>query len=347
MNDIRIQDLPTEHYARFLEKTPHSVFHRPAWLEAVQITYGLRIRLLGYFRGDTLVAVTPLMGRRIGPFMLWGAPLRKCATPPATTFCSPAAHATVLLPHLHGWVQKERFGFFQATIPSNAMPDPFAPSLIEPLDNLEVDLRPPLKEIWKSMSEFPRRCVRKAVRKGVHVHWRHGLNFLNIQQALVRSTYERQGIRPNVSQRLYEELLNKRREVGVRVLCASFKGKIVAAIWAFADTEKCYYWDAASLEVARDLNANHLIVWCLIRWARRNGLQKLDFVGTSVGGRGGSRPGIGRFKQSMGGRPIQYSLVYNHSSSVRIAFKIYRFINKLKFNLNILGKNIVNYVNLS
>ena len=183
----------------------------------------------------------------------------------------------------------------------------------EPLDNLELDLQPAIEETWKSLSELPRRCVRKAVRMGVRIHWRSSEAMLATQEELVSATYDRQGIRPNIPQRLYRELLARRKDIGLRVLSATHSGKTVAAIWVLSDTRTCHYWDAASLEDARELNANHLQVWCLIRWAYRRGLKKLDFVGTSSGGRAGTRPGIARFKRSMGGQPVEYRILYWYS----------------------------------
>lgn len=333
MVDITIRELSQEEYATILEQVPHSAFHRPAWLDVIARVYKLRIRLLGYMRDSQLCAVTPLMGRRIGPLMLWGAPLRKCGTPPATPFCSPAEEAFALLPAFRLWCAKQHFGYLQVTLPAKNEVQTTASERIEPLDNLELDLKQPLEELWKSLSELPRRCVRKAVRAGVTVHWRHGSAFLPIQESLLHDTYARQGLDPNFPIALYREILEKQRATNLHLLVAQRSRHIVSAIWAFKDGQTCYYWDAASMAEGRDLNANHLLVWCLIRWAHRQGLRTLDFVGTSVGGRGGSRPGIGRFKQSMGGRPVQYSILYHFSSLTRAAFCGYRWLTRLRLSL--------------
>lgn len=332
MDDIDLREITREDYAAFLENVPHSAFHRLAWLDAVASTFVLRVRFLGYFRSGSLIAVTPLTGRRVGPFLIWGAPLRKTATPPATPFCSPAFDAAALLPHLHKWVKRQRISFTQVTLPGRADPDPGDADRTEPLDNLELALDQPLETIWKRLAQ-QKSAVRKAVRSGVRVHWRGDSSVLGQQRALVAATYGKQGIHPNIPARLYEELLQHRDQVGLRVMCATHAGKTIAATWALADSSKCYYWDAAALQESRDLNANHLLVWCLIRWAHNRNLTALDFVGTSTGGRGGSRPGIGRFKQSMGGRPVEYRLVYWYSPPARVAFGCYRASSALRAKL--------------
>jgi len=202
---------------------------------------------------------------------------------------------------------------------------------IEPLDNLEIDLRQPLELLWKSISQ-QRTSVRKSVREGVRVCWRHEPALLETQELLLKDTYGRQGngMRPNFPPTLYRHALAARQSIGLRVLCASYRGKLIGAVWILADSEKCYYWDAATLHEARALNVNHLLVWVLIRWARRKGFKTLDLIGSSSGGRGGSRPGIGSFKQSMGGRSADYELVYWYSPLMRRALLAYRLFNRLR-----------------
>lgn len=336
MTEIRIRDIAAHEYAAFLADVPHSIFHGTAWLDAVAGTFDLRLRLLGYFRDEVLLAVTPLMGRRIGPFLIWGAPLRKSGTPPAVPFCSPTTLAPLLLRSLREWVARERLGFVQITVPGDMSAESSKSGESEPLDNLELDLQPAIEETWKSLSELPRRCVRKAVRMGVRIHWRSSEAMLATQEELVSATYDRQGIRPNIPQRLYRELLARRKDIGLRVLSATHSGRTVAAIWVLSDTRTCHYWDAASLEDARELNANHLQVWCLIRWAYRRGFKKLDFVGTSSGGRAGTRPGIARFKRSMGGQPVEYRILYWYSPLMHAAFVGYRLANRWGQRLRVL-----------
>lgn len=332
MVDTTIRELTREEYDAFLQTIPHSIFHKLAWLDVIACVYKLRIRTLGHMRDSQLCAVTPLMGRRIGPLMLWGSPLRKCGTPPATPFCSPAEEASALLPAFRQWAATQRFGYLQITIPTGSSLKTRESERIEPLDNLELDLDRPLESIWKDLAQ-QKTAVRKAVRSGVRIHFQTTLDFLRIQDDLLVATYERQKLQPNFPRSLYRAILGAREQNGLRLLSAVHQGRTIASIWTLTDTARCYYWDAASLPEARDLSANHLLVWCLIRWAHRKGLHTLDFVGTSIGGRGGSRPGIGRFKQSMGGRPVQYRILYRFSPLTRVAFFGYRWFNRLWLGL--------------
>jgi lipid II:glycine glycyltransferase (peptidoglycan interpeptide bridge formation enzyme) len=239
----------------------------------------------------------------------------------------------MLLPSLHGWIKSQRLNYAQITLPGSTVPPSDMADKIEPLDNLELNLQPSLEKLWKSLSTLPQRCIRKAVKAGVRIHWRRDSTLLADQRLLVAATYGRQGIHPNIPESLYETLLQHQSKTGLRVLCSTHGGKTVASVWVFTDTRKCYYWDAAALAESRDLNANHLLVWTLIRWAHRKRFQILDFVGTSVGGRAGSRPGIGRFKQSMGARAVEYRILYWHSPLMRLALDVYRRMQRLRARL--------------
>ena len=329
MVDIIIRDLPRKEYAAFLGTIPHSAFHRLAWLDAVARVYALRIRLLGYVRDSQLCGVTPLMGRRMGPLILWGAPLRKCGTPSATPFCSPTEQAAALLPVFRQWARKQRFGYLQITIPAEPELQTRKGERIEPLENLELDLDRPLESIWQALAQ-QKSAVRKAVRSGVRIHFRTTPNFLRIQDDLLAGTYERQKLHPNFPRSLYRSILETRKQNGLRLLSAVHQGKTIAAIWTFADDSRCYYWDAASLPEARDLNANHLLVWCLIRWAHKKGIRTLDFVGAGLGRVAGTRPGIGRFKRSMGAEPIPYIIFFWISPLAHVALSGYRLFHRLR-----------------
>jgi hypothetical protein len=333
MSDFEIREVAEEIYESFLETVRHSVFQSMVWLNIVKRVYKVEIRLLGYYRDDVLCAVTPLMKRRVGPVHIWGAPLRKCATPPTTPYCAPSNLGYELAPVLHQWIRSRHIRYMQLALPVSSVFN-ITDGKIEPLDNLELNLNQPLESIWKSISQ--RTSVRKAVRSGVRLCWRFDPDLLETHQLLLRDTYGRQGAseKANFPRELYSQLLNERQSVGLRVLCATHQGKVIGTAWILVDGEKCYYWDAATLNEARDLNANHLLVWTLIRWAHRKGFSTFDFVGPSSGGRGVSRPGIGRFKLSMGAHAVDYHLLYWYSPLMRAALLGYRKLNRLR-NLKI------------
>lgn len=331
MTHLEAQEISRDRYQSFLETVPHAVFHRLEWLAVMTSIYPIDILPLGYFCNDDLVAVTPLLRRRLGPLFLWGAPLRKCPVPAATPFCAPAKMSEVILPVLREWVRCHRIGYMQVTLPPPVDNAVFVANRVEILENLELSLSGPLEELWHSLSKKTRYTVRRAVKDGVKVHWHFSADILDTQALLLHDTYGRQGrgARPNYPLALYRALLEARQVTGLRILCATYGNRIIAAVWLFTDARKCYYWDAAASSEGRRFNTNHLLVWCLIRWARRRGLETLDFVGAGKG-RMGERPGIGRFKRSFGARPVEYRIVYWHSLALGTALTVYRALSRLR-----------------
>ena len=331
MSVAEIRVIPRAVYAEFLGSVAHSAFQRLQWLELIEKLYPIRIMPMGCFVEDRLVAVIPLMRRRLGPATLYGAPLRRCPVPPATSFCAPATAAAVAFDALEAWARHKGLGYLQLTYPSHSGSTPRGDG-VELLDNLELKVSRPLEELWQQLAKKTRYTVRRAFKDGVRLHWVHSTGFIETQSRLLRDTYSRQGgaTRSNYPLVLYRMLLEKRREAGLRVMYATAGGQVIAAAWILADAQRCYYWDAATATEGRRLNANQALVWCLVRWAHRHGFDTVDFVGTARGGRGGSRPGIGHFKRSMGAAPVEYHIVYWYSPVYRFALAAYRILSRLK-----------------
>lgn len=331
MSTAEIRQIPRAAYAEFLASVPHSVFQRMQWLELVERLYPIHIVPLGCFVEDRLVAVIPLMRRRFGPATLCGAPLRRCPVPPATPFCAPSTAAAGVLGPLEAWARRSGIGYMQVTYPSQGGAVPAGGDGVEVLDNLELRISRPLEELWQLLAKKTRYTVRRAFKDGIKLHWASGAAFIEAQSRLLHDTYSRQGndVRPNYPLAFYRALLDKQHETGLRVMYATRSGQVVAAAWILADARRCYYWDAATATEGRRLNANQALVWCLIRWAHKHGFDTVDFVGTARGGRGGSRPGIGHFKRSMGAEPVEYHIVYWYSPVYRLALAAYRALSRM------------------
>ncbi len=330
MSSLVAKKIDVATYQNFLAASNHSAFHRMEWVQLLVRCFKLKLVLVGFFSGDRLVAVSPVVGRRLGLIPIWGAPLRKIGTPAATPLCSPAEYCAEAGHALRIWARANNVAYLQATVPANIPVEGLHINRKEILYNLELDLTPPLEELWSTLAQ-QKSCVRAALRNGVRLHWKRGRALLDSLSPMLRDTYEKQGIEPNHPLRLYEEILERQNELGIGLLCATHQGQVISMIWTLHDSNTCYYWDAVSLNRARDVKANHLLVWCLIRWAKNRGLKTLDFVGGGIG-REGNRPGIGRFKQSMGAKPKTYNVFYWYNPLLGIALDIYRLLQRVKMS---------------
>ncbi len=332
MNALTTTIISHRTYSSFIEKVDHSAFHRIEWLKTIESYYSVELVTLGYYDGDQLIAVSPLQKKKIGPFTLWGAPLRKCAIPPSTPFCIPVEKSLDIIESFLGWCKNHNAKFLQITIPNGIDFTSIVTDNTEELNNLEMRLTEPLANIYKRLSKGTRWCIRKAVRQGVRLHWRSSIKVIDEQKLLLKDTYG--NIRNNASStypiEFYQTIFNKRDDINLRILSASHEGETVASLWVFVDKSTCYYWDAASRYKARDLYANHLLVWSLIKWAHKNNFKTFDFVGGGTGRQAGSRPGIGRFKRSMGATGKNYHIAYWYSPLLQFALKSYRSYSSIR-----------------
>lgn len=331
MTVLQAREIERSHYTEFLRQATSGAFQRLEWLEQVEHVYPVKLFTLGYFSGDELVAVTPLIRRRMGFFELWGSPMRQIPVPPTTSFCIPQEKGEAAWSALQVWAKQHGLAYLQVTLPPGVAVQLTRGLHLESVENIEIDLQQPIEQLWKNVSQLPKRCVRNAVRNGVKVHWKRGRGVLDDQVTLLEQTYTQQGLAPNFPLEFYRVLLEHKDQLGLRILCATHGGQCVAVIWVMTDSDCCYYWDAAALDEGRKLNANHLLVWSLIRWAKRNGFKTLDFVG--AGGRAGTKPGIKRFKMSMGGVETSRQILFRMTPLMRLALRGFRLMNTIKNHL--------------
>jgi hypothetical protein len=321
---LQCTEISRESYETFVNgHHGSSVFHGLAWLDAVTVAYRIDVKLLGLLDGEQLLGALPVFHRRMYGFNLYGSPLRQVGTPANLPLLAPESRKQDILDAIDQWVKRQGVGYFQLTWTLGSPPQ--LPSHIrqECFDNLEIDLSPSLQTLWNNLSSLPKRKIRNAVRHGIRLHWLHPEHILLEYTSLLQATYDVQGINPNYPLQMYRETATRLPAKSLRVLAATQHGVLLAAVWLLTDSQTVYYWDAASNQASRDTGSGHLLVWELIRWAKAHKLPKLDMVGTGAG-RGGSRPGIGRFKKSFGAQPVRLHVLYWQGGWLRLAFYFYR-----------------------
>ena len=339
-----IREISVVEYSDFIQHHPdRTVFHRVAWLEITARVYGSSIRYLGLFANDTLQGVCPVFVLRKFGFRFYGCPLPGHATPRLLPLI-PYDKREEALAAFDRWAKGNRLSHFQLCWkdPNARLP---RGTRAEILKNLEVPLGRTVEFSWKHVRPKARNEIRYAAyRHGVRIHWIRDKAFLTEYQRLLKSTYtQRQGIAPNFPLELYEELLNKRGSLNLRVVSATRRGRVVAAAWILFDNGRCYWWDGASDHEQRKLSANNLLQWEMLRWCTKRGFNTYDMVG--FGGRvkrgRGARPGITQFKESLGARAVDYAVIYWQTALMAVALASYRKVGGISDMLKRVWKNLV------
>lgn len=320
---VTVVELDEQSYADALrEFEQRSLFHSVAWQRMIAGVYGVRPVYWGLVRQGRLVGLLPLAKMRRAGIPLLGAPLPKMGTPRYFPLLRAESQESALQA-LDGWARAKGFPHLQIHWPQ-ILEAGAVGGRIERRDNLELAIGGSLDDLWKGVKSSCRTRVRHAVREGVRLHWPDPRRFLPAYLDLLRATYEAQGLSPNLPLAHYEAAIDSLADGHLRLLCASWQGRPVAAAWLLHDDRRCYFWDGASLPELNRLAANNLLQWEIIRWAWRRGLAAYDMVGGIESGRGGSRAGIGRFKQSFGSSSVAYSTIYWQRPWVKPLFQLYR-----------------------
>jgi len=319
---MELRRIPLSRYATFVAGAEdRSIFHTWDWLESIVGALAVAVEPLGLVHGEELLGVLPVLSRRVGPLRVRGWPLPGCATPPVPPLI-PEHLGQELVRAVSGWVRSNRVAHFQMCWPHELLALPRG-TWTETGQSLEVSIGPSLDEMWQRLRPPARRRVRHALRAGVRPHWVQNELFVRDYERLLESTYvRRQGIRPNYPSRLHRELLRRRDHLGLRVLAASRDGQLHAALWLLPSGSRCYFWDGAMDQAERATSASNLLHWEALRWCHQRGVAAYDLGG--VTGRGGARPGIARFKESLGASTRSHVTVYWQRPGLALALRIYR-----------------------
>lgn len=297
-------------------------FHSTEWHGLLKAAYNIRILYLGLFSDDQVVGVIPIMSRKIFGLYIYGMPLPQLATP---NDIFPLYNADIepseVLGTIDRWVKDKNWRHLQISWPADKKPLKHVREEIRSI--VEIDISRPVEMLWQQIKREGRNRIRYAVHNKIRIHLCASNRYLDEYPRLLHFTYNvSQGIRPNISPSLLDEIRKRKAELPLKVFTATYNDKVVAMLWIFFDEDTCYFWEGASDATGKMLAANHLLHWEVIRWAQKQGIKRYDMAGGI--GRGGKRDGILRFKQSLGARVRECKVLYWQPKWVQILFRAYR-----------------------
>lgn len=319
-----VSPLDKESYKKFYETQKNTFFNSPEWYEILFKVYNVDAQYLGISREGELVAVLPVITRKMWGLSIYGAPLPQISTPVCLyPLLGPENVVdSEILEAIDHWITANNWKYMQLCWPIDGSPP--AHVSVESRQIVEIDLEKPLAEIWGQIKREARNRIRYAVRSGIRVHLNMSDKFMDEYPRLLQCVYDfSQGIRPNTPPSLFKEVRKRLSMLPLKIFTATRNDRVVAMLWIFYDQDACYYWEGAADEVGKKYAANNLLHWEVIRWAHKQGLKRYDMVGAS--GRGGRRDGILRYKQSLGAQTRECKMLYWHKNMVvRVLFHGYR-----------------------
>lgn len=281
-------------------------YTRPVWLRFLARVYGVRACYLGWEEPGGGRGAWPLLLDRRGPFRLAGSPLSYLASVP---YMGPVGEGWTMeaaLQALAGYARANRcavteFCFLEPAGPTSVPPP--RPGFTRDLrETRVVDLAAGEDALWDGLATRCRTAIRQAGKAGLTVELAtepdRAPAGLAEYWALAEETYLRSRMPPPHPRKLYEAWF---RDGAPPTLYGAVRmeGRLLAAgLFPYGDGDM-YYHDGVSATDARALRPNNLLLWEVMRWGARRGLENFDLVGTNV-------PGLRLFKASFGGAVRPY-----------------------------------------
>jgi len=184
--------------------------------------------------------------------------------------------------------------------------------------NFVLDVTPSEEEILKGMKQKTRYNIRLAGKKGVKVKVDNSDKAFERYLELTEETTSRQGFYahgPRYHSTMWKvlgksQIANSKKQTGLtaELITAKYEGKIITAWVLFAHNDTLYYPYGASTREHRNLMANNLVMWEVIKLAKSKKLKKLDMWGALGPEPDKSDPwyGFHKFKAGYGGRHVTY-----------------------------------------
>lgn len=300
-----------------------SMYHRAPWLEVVVVGLGAGIRAIQTVDlNNEIVALTPVMIKRKGPFCLLGSPLSGMHT----EFAGPLFAAdlganerrTVLQSqhrmmsrggHYLEWGIKsgnEADAAWGASLESQGYRYSARPTIL-------IELSPGESGVWASFKGRARNMIRKAEKSGVTARTVAPTEtWFDEYYSMLRTTFEPQG-RAVPHPLSFYQALTKLVDLGeARCVAAELDGQMIAGAIFLVDGSRMLYLSGTANTVGMKFAATSLLQWHAIREAIAEGITDYDLGGLGV-------PSIDKFKRSFGGREIIHHRWVRRSPFFRMA----------------------------
>lgn len=287
-------------------------FHRWNWLEMMGEALSLRFLPLGFYRGEELLGLTPLLVKQYGPYknVNW-APF---------PYLGPLVPRDLLpeaLTALDAYQRRNGIGLIQLGF----APDAACNARVLRAAGYEVrsDATPVLalegyseEELWRVLRSSGQRNVKRARRAGVVVRAATEHEMTSDLPSIMQEVFRRRSQPPPYSARAAELFWARYGDdANVRLATAHCDGETAAISVTLIDRDRAFMWDGGSRERYRRHSPDALLYWDSICWARERGCIAIDMVGSP-------EQGVADYKKSFGAIETPY-LVANRVNSRLVA----------------------------
>jgi hypothetical protein len=311
--NISSQWITVEEYKKNLDVIKNNcvtMYHQPIWLDSVSKGFGVSIRAMCSTSEDNeLLAITPFMVIKKGPFRALGSPLSGMFT----EFSGPLFNDDLDRSDQRRVIESQHRLVLQSAsyiewgkkgeVNSKA---PVLESLIylgytnHSRPTILVDLLPGEDKVWDNFQGRARNMIRKSIKSGVLVRLVVPTeNWIQSYYEMLKATFERQGRLVPHPLSFYHEMIGLVAVKQAFCVVAESDDRMIAAAIFLIDQSRMLYLSGTANSEGMKLAANSLIQWHAIREAIRLRISAYDMGGLGV-------PSIDKFKKSFGGEVIHH-----------------------------------------
>lgn len=294
-----------KHLAGFLGKRV-SIYHRLPWLKAISNGFGVKVcGMISTDQDGTLLAVTPFIIIKKGPFRLIGSPLSGMYT----EFSGPvfvdglcqhdqikvlkSQHKLASLSgHYIEWGVKDGGNeLFNNTLLQWGYSYTARPTLL-------INLSLGKDNVWSNFQGRARNMVRKSDKSGVITRTVKPTKvWINTYYEVLQETFMRQGLAPPHPLSFYQQITEIAETEEVLCVSGEIDGRLIAGAIFLIDRKRMLYLSGASNPMGMKLAANSSLQWHAICEAIAIGVNEYDMGGLGLAS-------IDKFKRSFGGHEI-------------------------------------------
>jgi lipid II:glycine glycyltransferase (peptidoglycan interpeptide bridge formation enzyme) len=198
----------------------------------------------------------------------------------------------------------------------------------------QLDLTQTEEKLFENLSSKTRYNVNLAQKKGVQIFENTSEEGMEQYIKILEETTKRQGFyahSPDYFRKMWQSLGNS----GIlRIFNAVYENEVVTSWILFVFNNQLYYPYGASRNIHRDVMANNLMMWEVIRYGKQLGLNKFDMWG-SLGPEPNKKDpwfGFHRFKKGYGGDLVEFLGTFDYVVDFPI-YQIFKIGDSIRWKI--------------
>ena len=293
-----------------LELDNKSIYLQKEWLECIKNGFNCDLTFLECRKElDEVIALTPFMIKKKGPFSISGSPLRGMYTEFAGCMFKndyDKKSMQLILKSQHNLLKKSNYYIEYGFKDSHEIFSLVNSALLElgyeyeSRPSLLIDLSLGEEKIWKGFQGRARNMIRKANKSEISAKTIiPNSSWINEYYLLLTETFSKRGLSAPHPLKFFIEIIKLYKSNNIKCVEVKKDDKLIAASIFILDQKRMTYFSGVANKEGMQLAATSLIQWHAIKESITSGFTEYDLGGLGI-------DSIDKFKRSFGGEGITH-----------------------------------------